>query len=182
MKKSEATKGKWLLEMSDLTIRCKNFDTSNLMGDNKGNIIADLKPSLGINDEDVYDGAILSYLDGKGVRQHAFREVLDNAKLICDLVNEINLSEIEPDNEKPYLFYEGDKYYFGEEYEFSDHEFERYEGVLRGYISNHNHPFKTNKDEYRRIHKIDHTSKYKKKLKELKQQAEKDGVNLKELI
>src|SRR5690606_39323769 len=59
---------------SDLTIRCKNFDTSNLMGDNKGNIIADLKPSLGINDEDVYDGAILSYLDGKGVRQHAFRD------------------------------------------------------------------------------------------------------------
>src|SRR5690606_23075482 len=27
---------------------------------------------------------------------------------------------IEPDNEKPYLFYEGEKYYFGEEYEFSD--------------------------------------------------------------
>src|SRR5690606_40307415 len=56
----------------------------------------------------------------------------------------INLSEIEPDNEKTYLFYEGEKYYFGEDYEFSDHEFERYEGVLRGYISNHNHPFKTN--------------------------------------
>jgi|SRR5690606_11316314 len=88
---------------------------------------------------------------------------------------------IEPDNEKPYLFYEGEKYYFGEEYEFSDYkDFVR--ETLFGFMPTHRFPFKTSRLEYKHIRKIDHTSKYKAKLEELKQQAEKDGVNLKELI
>jgi hypothetical protein len=92
--KPETTEGKWVLEMSDLTIRCKNFDNSNLMGDYKGNIIADLKPSLGITEEDVKNGSlstdyVFSYLNDKGGRQHAFNEVIANGNSICDIMNNI---------------------------------------------------------------------------------------------
>lgn len=109
------------------------------------------------------------------------------------------LSEIEPDNEKaktelqklndflnkeynlkesfekPYLFYEGEKYYFGEEYEFSDDEEEWHKLIFESFNSKYFFGLK-------HIRKIDHTTKYKKLLLELKQQAENDGVNLKELI
>jgi len=90
----------------------------------------------------------------------------------------IRLSEIEPDNEKPYLFYEGEKYYFGDVYEFSDGHFWSMR-VLEAYNGKE---FITKLDNYTEIRKIDYTSKYKKRLLELKIQAEKDGVNLKELI
>lgn len=178
----KTTKGKWFLEMSDLTIRCKNFDTSNLMGDYKGNIIADLKRSLGITDEDIDNGVMLSYLDGKGGRQHAFQEVLNNARAICYLVNKINSHEIEPDNEKPYLFYEGEKYYFGEEYEFRKDRKGWYKRFLTSFDSMEKYPFNSGSEHFNSIRKIDHTDKYKKQLQELKEQADKDGVNLKELI
>src|SRR5690606_1335405 len=99
--------------------------------------------------------------------------------------DEIKLSSIqkdviEPDNEKPYLFYEGEKYYFGQEYEFSNYDkwFNRkllaFHCISR-FVSNRN-------ESFTKIRKIDHTSKYKKRLLELKIQAEKDGVNLKELL
>lgn len=97
----------------------------------------------------------------------------------------INLSEIEPDNEKPYLFYEGEKYYFGEEYEFSDDGIHFLKGKFYSYTDDST--FKvfyhsTNYGTFGHIRKIDHTTKYKKLFLELKEQAEKDGVNLKELI
>src|SRR5690606_18033567 len=116
----------------------------------------------------------------------------------------INLAEIEPDNEKandseyfdnenfaivetknekPYLFYEGEKYYFGEEYEFSDDKEEWGLSKLIGFESIDSVSFTTHLfHNYEHIRKIDHTSKYKKRFLELKIQAEKDGVNLKELI
>ena len=90
----------------------------------------------------------------------------------------INLSEIEPDNKKPYLYFEGDKYYFGEEYEFRDCESEDWvKCTLILFDTTKKNPF-----NWVHIRKIDHTTKYKKLLLELKEQAEKDGVNLKELI
>src|SRR5690606_3423247 len=98
----------------------------------------------------------------------------------------INLSEIEPDNEKTYLFYEGEKYYFGEEYEFSDDEKIYVTCVFTHFDTEDERKFygasKEDSGYFRYIRKIDHTSKYKKQLEELKKQAEKDGVNLKELI
>src|SRR5690606_6925621 len=99
----------------------------------------------------------------------------------------INLSEIEPDNEKPYLFYEGEKYYFGDVYEFSDDKEIWEKGLFNTYAHNVGTlQFYNKKGDFLGscdfIRKIDHTTKYKKKLEELKQQADKDGVNLKELI
>lgn len=92
--KEGATKGEWFVEMSDLTIRCKNFDDSNCMGDYRGNIIADLKPSLGIVDWDVDHKCLdinnpLSYPNGGGGRQHAWNEVIANANSICNVMNKI---------------------------------------------------------------------------------------------
>ena len=81
------TKGKWALDMSSLTIRVKNFDESDLMADYRGNIICDLKPSLGIEDQDVQTGVIGRYEEGKGGRQHAYEEVKANAQHVCDLHN-----------------------------------------------------------------------------------------------
>lgn len=88
----KATTGEWFVEMSDLTIRCKNFDNSDCMADYRGSIIADLKPSLGISSKDVENGVLshsntFSYLNGNGGRQHAWREVIDNAMTICNVVN-----------------------------------------------------------------------------------------------
>src|SRR5690606_21967480 len=91
----------------------------------------------------------------------------------------INLSEIEPDNEKTYLFYEGEKYYFGQEYEFCSFGLWN-KCKLHGFDERLIKKFKTLTAEYIYIRKIDHTSKYKKQLEELKKQADKDGVNLKE--
>ena len=87
----ETTPGDWFVEMSDLTIRCKNWD-SDCMGDFKGVIIADLKPSLGITADDVESGVLsaandYSYINGGGGRKHAWREVLSNAQSICNAVN-----------------------------------------------------------------------------------------------
>jgi len=94
--RAKTTKGKWFLNMSDLTIRCKAFGVSDCMGDYQGNIIADLKPSLGITDEDEENGSLskdytFSYLNGNGARQHAFQEVIANAKSICDVMNKVRL-------------------------------------------------------------------------------------------
>lgn len=99
-------------------------------------------------------------------------------------INPINLSEIEPDNEKPYLFYEGEKYYFGEEYEFKWGDCDWVERMLSGFKKIEGEiVFYSNEDfVYECIRKIDHTTKYKKLLLELKEQAEKDGVNLKEML
>ena len=88
----KTTQGEWFLEMSDLTIRCKNFDASDCMADYRGNIIADLKPSLGITHDDVDNGSLskdypFSYLNGFGGRQHAFEEVIANANSICNVIN-----------------------------------------------------------------------------------------------
>lgn len=88
----KTTQGEWFVEMSDLTIRCKNFKDSDLMADYKGNIVADLKPSLGITEFDVENGILteenrFSYLNGFGGRQHAWEEVLANAESICNAVN-----------------------------------------------------------------------------------------------
>jgi len=90
----KTTKGKWVLEMSDLTIRVKEWENNNLMGDYKGCIIADLKPSLGITEQDVENGCLkednyYSYLKGTGGRQHAFEEVIANANSICDVMNNV---------------------------------------------------------------------------------------------
>lgn len=65
MEEFKGTKGEWFIEESDLTIRSKSWGKSNLMGDFKGNIIADMMKSLG----------------GRS-REHAFDEVKYNAKLI----------------------------------------------------------------------------------------------------
>jgi len=69
--KDNVTRGHWFVEMSDLTIRVKNHKGSDLMGDYKGNIVADLKPALGITDDDVALGALspdypFSYINGEG--------------------------------------------------------------------------------------------------------------------
>lgn len=90
----KTTKGEWFVEMSDLTIRVKEWEKNNLMGDYRGCIIADLKPSLGITWEDIENGCLdkdkfLSYLNGNGGRQHAWQEVLDNAHSICDIMNKV---------------------------------------------------------------------------------------------
>src|SRR5690606_39904842 len=84
---------------------------------------------------------------------------------------------IEPDNEKTYLFYEGEKYYFGQEYEFCSFGLWN-KCKLHGFDERLIKKFKTLTAEYIYIRKIDHTSKYKKQLEELKKQADKDGVNL----
>src|SRR5690606_1081261 len=73
----------------------------------------------------------------------------------------INLSEIEPDNEKTYLFYEGEKYYFGQEYEFCSFGLWN-KCKLHGFDERLIKKFKTLTAEYIYIRKIDHTSKYKK--------------------
>lgn len=88
----KTTTGEWFVEMSDLTIRCKNFNSSNCMADYRGNIIADLKPSLGITDYDVENGILsknnkFSYVNGEGGRKHAWKEVIANAYSICNAVN-----------------------------------------------------------------------------------------------
>jgi len=88
-----------------------------------------------------------------------------------------NFAIVETKNEKPYLFYEGEKYYFGEEYEFSDDGEHWVKKELVTFNIKTKYPL-----NFMHIRKIDHTSKYKKRFLELKIQAEKDGVNLKDLI
>lgn len=120
---------------------------------------------------------LLAKLDLKKVegdcldRSSAATEIEQVVKKLLPIKNSDN------NNEKPYLFYEGEKYYFGEEYEFSDDEFNWIKAYFESYDHMSGYPFC-----YKHIRKIDHTSKYKSKLEELKIQAEKDGVNLKELI
>ena len=58
------TKGSWFLEKSDWTIRSKVWGESDMMGDYKGVIIADLSV-------------------GHGGRDHAFPEAEANARLIA---------------------------------------------------------------------------------------------------
>lgn len=94
----------------------------------------------------------------------------------------IRLSEIELDNEKPYLFYEGEKYYFGEEYELSSRKEKWIKRTFEGFKNCDEFPLKTEHASFKYIRKIDHATKYKQKLEELKIQAENDGVNLKDLI
>ena len=139
-------------------------------------------------------------LKGKGDKKHMeacrkailvyaeeiYKDLPELANSIFVRYGNIGKSEVEPDNEKPYLFYEGEKYYFGEEYEFSD------DGEI--YVTCVFSQFDTGDDRlfygdgkkdhgyFRYIRKIDHTTKYKKLFLELKMEAEKDGVNLKELI
>ena len=79
----KTTKGRWVFEVTDFTIRVKEWEVNNLMGDYRGCIIADLKPSLGIYNE----SEIIGYMEGKGARQHAFDEVVANANSICDIMN-----------------------------------------------------------------------------------------------
>ena len=71
------TKGKWEF-VKDYTIRSKALGDSDLMGDFKGNIIADLKPSIGCEEID-----LPAYHTEQGSRQHCINEVMANAKLIA---------------------------------------------------------------------------------------------------
>ena len=98
-----------------------------------------------------------------------------------DMINKM-FQLLDNKNEKPYLFYEGEKYYFGEEYELSCDKEEWIQRKFVAFESTEKYPFCTDVDGFKHIRKIDHATKYKKLLLELKEQAEKDGVNLKELI
>lgn len=88
---TQPTPGSWFFCLDDLTIRTKSQD-SNCMGDYRGNIIADLKPSLGLTQEDIEAGSLsadstFSYINGNGARQHAWDEVMANA---MEIVGEKN--------------------------------------------------------------------------------------------
>ena len=83
----------WVLCMDDLTIRAVGSNgRSDCMGDYRGSIIADLKPSLGVEDEDVQAGALditmpSSYPNGGGARSHAWEEVIANGRAIVSRIN-----------------------------------------------------------------------------------------------
>ena len=74
MKNEAHTRGPWWFDVESLTIRADANDTSNCMGDYKGSVIADLKPSLGIQ----YEDELPPYANHRGARQHAWNEVLAN--------------------------------------------------------------------------------------------------------
>ncbi len=76
------TKGKWRLWTDDLTIRSDDAG-SDLMGDSRGSIIADLKPSLGAASADDVPTAAK-------VRHHAVNELLGNAQAITAIPALIN--------------------------------------------------------------------------------------------
>lgn len=95
MNNSTHTQAPWILCMDDLTIRAiGQTGISNCMADYRGVIIADLKPSLGIEESDVENGALgvcefHSYLNGGGSRQHAWEEVLANGRSIVRAINDM---------------------------------------------------------------------------------------------
>lgn len=84
----------WFVELSDLTIRSKAIGVSYCKADHRGNLIADLKPSVGLTTEEVRAGAISllpqyknSFFYGGGTNRKTFIEVLSNAVSICNAMN-----------------------------------------------------------------------------------------------